>query len=86
MAYTTMRMSPEELRRHLSEPQPCRCCGQVPAVTRQHWNADRTLGNWVIACENPECPVRPSLSAYSWDYQEMAIARWNDEWGLWGEA
>ena len=80
-AQSAMHMNPDELRRHLRDPRSCRCCGQTPDVTKQYWNSEHTLWNWQVACKNPECPTQPFFNAYSWDDREMAVAKWNDEWG-----
>lgn len=78
---TTIRINRETIQRYLRDPQPCRCCGQIPSVTKTYWNARHTLWNWTVACQNPECGTQPFFEAYSWDDREMAIARWNDAWG-----
>lgn len=77
----TLHMSRDELRQHLQNPQPCKCCGQTPSVTKAFWNAEHTLWNWQVACRNPKCRTQPSFATYSWDDREMAVAKWNDEWG-----
>lgn len=61
------------------QPNACRFCGSVPTVTKSRYSP--RLWNWLIICENHDCRAQPRMEAYSWDTRNLAIARWNDQWG-----
>jgi hypothetical protein len=54
--------------------KPCPWCGKAPFVPDSVYES--TDCDWMVSCEDDDCPVGPSTDWYP--TREQAIAEWNN--------